>query len=91
MKAWIIKTALNAYYRKELHVLTMTAEDGLIKADVMLEGEKEPVHIELDYVMEDGRLAIRQVVCDRQWMTDVCSAYVEGESFDVPAALALVL
>lgn len=67
-----------------------------IELEVMLEGEKEPLHVKVNrYEMneEDGKdyIIINDVVTSRTWINAVAAKYLQGKRFKVPSEYASML
>ena len=67
-----------------------------IELEVMLEGEKEPLHVKVNrYEMskENGNdyTVINDVVTSRAWINTVAAQYLQGKKFKVPSEYASLL
>ena len=67
-----------------------------IELEVMLEGEKEPLHVKINrYEMseEGGKnyIVISDIVTSRAWINTVATQYLQGKKFEIPSEYASML
>ncbi len=76
--------------------LNLDSEKKSIEMEVMLEGEKEPltVNVQKYEMTQQGDkhfLKIQGVKTSRAWINTVASSYLEGKTFEIPAEYAKML
>ena len=93
-----VKIAINNYMKEygEMLKLNLDSEKKSIEMEVMLEGEKEPLTVNVDkYEMTQNGgkyfLKIQGVKTSRAWINTVASSYLEGKTFEIPAEYAKML
>ena len=74
----------------------LDSKEKSIELEVMLEGEKEPLHVKINrYELQqvDGKdyITIQDVHTSRAWINTVVSQYLEGKKFEIPAQYASLL
>jgi len=92
------KIAINNYMKEygEMLKLNLDSEKRSIEMEVMLEGEKEPLSVNVDkYEMTQNGgkhfLKIQGVKTSRAWINTVASSYLENKTFEIPAEYAKML
>jgi hypothetical protein len=92
------KIAINTQIKEfgKMLKLNLDSEKKRIEMEVMLDGEKEPLHVEVEqYVLKEeaGKhlLQIYGVKTSRAWINTVAASYLEGKSFEIPAEYAKML
>jgi hypothetical protein len=90
----VINTQIKEYGK--MLKLNLDSEKKRIEMEVMLEGEKEPLRVEVErYVLKEERgkhlLQIYGVKTSRAWINTVAASYLEGKSFEIPAEYAKML
>ena len=76
--------------------LNLDSNNKSIEMEVMLEGEKEPltVNVQKYEITQEGEkhfLKIQGVKTSRAWINTVASSYLEGKTFEIPAEYAKML
>jgi hypothetical protein len=92
------KTAINTQIKEFGRMLKFDLDSHTksISLEVMLEGEKEPLEVEVArYELEEegGRYLLRLygVKTSRAWINTLAVRYLEGKAFEIPAEYAKVL
>ena len=92
------KVAINTQIKEygEMLKLNLNSSNKSIEAEVMLDGEKEPLTVNVDrYEMteENGKhfLKVHGVTISRTWINTVASFYLNGKTFEIPAEYAKML
>jgi len=92
------KIAINHQIKEygEMLRLNLDSEKKCIEMEVMLEGEKEPlsVNVQRYEIAQEGDkhfLKIQGVETSRAWINIVASSYLEGKTFEIPAEYAKML
>ncbi len=89
-----INTQIKAY--GEMLKLDLDSKNKSITLDVMLEGEKEALRIQVsryELCEENGKhlLRVYGVETSRAWINTVAASYLEGRAFEIPAEYARLL
>jgi hypothetical protein len=90
MKALQAKLASSGLDWVKLESFQLSSRDKTISAELTLEGEDRPVHVELRYSLDDDNsVVIREVITSRKWMTEALKlAMVKtGNRFRLPGGL----
>jgi hypothetical protein len=92
------KIAINNQIKEygQMLKLNLDSEKKSIEMEVMLEGEKEPltVNVQKYEMTQQGDkhfLKIQGVKTSRAWINTVASSYLEGKTFEIPAEYAKML
>jgi len=92
------KIAINKQIKEygEMLKLNLDSSNKSIDAEVMLDGEKEPLVVKVDrYEMteENGKhyLKVHGVKTSRAWINTIASSYLDGKMFEIPAEYANML
>jgi len=92
------KAACNTLMSKYGKVLKLNVDSHAksLTAEVMLEGEKEPLFIEVEryeLFREEGRdlLKLYGIRTSRAWVNTLATNYVEGRSFEIPPEYAKIV
>jgi hypothetical protein len=93
-----VRTAINIQIKKYGKMLkfNLDSKNKSITLEVMLEGEKEALHIDIscyELTEKEGRyfLKIYGVKTSRAWINTFAEAYLEGKAFEIPAEYARLL
>ena len=93
-----IKIAINNQIKEygKMLKLNLDSNNKSIEMEVMLEGEKEPltVNVQKYEMTQEGKkhfLKIQGVKTSRAWINTVASSYLEGKTFEIPAEYANML
>ena len=93
-----LKAAINYKVKAygEMIGLKLDSESKTIALELMLEGEKEPLHVKVNrYELreEGGRyyLTAEDIVTSRAWINTVAAQYLHGQKFEIPAEYAKLL
>ena len=89
-----INTQIKEYGR--MLKLDLDSKSKRLSVEVMLEGEKEPLYVEVaryELCEEDGKhmLKIYGVHTSRAWINTLAGNYLEGKAFEIPAEYAKML
>jgi len=76
--------------------LTLDSKNSSIKLEVMLEGEAEPLYVNVDnYNLEDNngqyKIVLTGISTSRKWLNTLSSHYLDGKGFEIPAKYAQML
>ncbi len=76
--------------------LNLDSESKTIELELMLDGEKEPLHVKVNHYKlneEQGRhyLVAEDIVTSRAWINTVASQYLHGQKFEIPEEYAKLL
>jgi hypothetical protein len=92
------RTAVNSLMKEYGRMLKLDLDSArkCISMEVMLEGEKEPLHIDIsryELTEEEGRhtLKVYGIKTSRTWINTFAAAYLEGKAFEIPAEYARLL
>jgi hypothetical protein len=92
------KTAINTQIKEFGRMLKfdLDSKTKSITLEVMLEGEKEPLEVEVSrYELEEENgkylLKLYGVKTSRAWINTLVARYLEGREFDIPAEYAKLL
>lgn len=92
------KIAINNQIKEygEMLKLNLNSEQKSIEMEVMLEGEKEPLAVQVEQyelTEEGGRhfLKVHGVSTSRAWINTVAASYLEGKRFEIPAKYVKLL
>jgi hypothetical protein len=92
------KTAANSLMKEYGRMLRLDLDSAkkCISMEVMLEGEAEPLHINIscyELSEEEGEyfLKLYGVETSRTWINTFAAAYLEGKAFKIPAEYAKFL
>jgi hypothetical protein len=92
------KTAINTQIKEFGRMLKfdLDSKTKSITLEVMLEGEKEPLEVEVSrYELEEENgkylLKLYGVKTSRAWINTLVARYLEGRKFDIPAEYAKLL
>ncbi len=93
-----VKAALNRYMKEygKMLKLELDSKSKKVMMEVMLEGEKEPLRVEVEryeLTESDGKhyLKIYGIHTSRAWINTVAATYLEGKAFEVPEQYVSVL
>jgi hypothetical protein len=80
----------------EMLKLDLDSTRKTIEAEVMLEGEKEPLKVKVgryEMAERDGRyfLKIHAVTTSRAWLNTLAASYLDGREFEIPEQYAKML
>ena len=85
------KAALNSYMKEygRMLKLELDSKSKKVMLEVMLEGEKEPLQVELEryeLTEEGGKHYLKAygIHTSRAWINTVAATYLEGKAFEVP-------
>jgi hypothetical protein len=92
------RTAVNSLMKEYGRMLKLDLDSATkrISMEVMLEGEKEVLHIDIsryELTEEAGRyfLKVYGVETSRAWINTFAAAYLEGRAVEIPAEYARLL
>lgn len=90
----VINTQIKEYGR--MLKLDLDSKSKRLRVEVMLEGEKEPLYVEVaryELCEEGGKhmLKIYGVHTSRAWINTLVGNYLEGKAFEIPAEYAKML
>jgi hypothetical protein len=92
------KVAINYKVKEygEMIKLNLDSNAKTIELELMLEGEKEPLHVKVNrYELreENGRyyLIAEDIVTSRAWINTVAAQYLHGQKFEIPEEYAKLL
>jgi hypothetical protein len=93
-----LKAAINYKVKEygEMIKLNLDSNAKTIELELMLEGEKEPLHVKVNrYELreENGRyyLIAEDIVTSRAWINTVAAQYLHGQKFEIPEEYAKLL
>jgi len=93
-----VQMALNHKIKEfgEMIKLNLDSQNKTIELEVMLEGEKEPLHVKVNrYALneENGShyLVAEDIVTFRAWINTIASQYLSGQRFEIPQEYAKLL
>ncbi len=77
----------------EIVKLTLNSKFKSMDMEIMLDGEKESVKIQVEHyeITEENSLRISGVTTSRAWITSLAYNHLEGKTFDVPHEYAKML
>jgi hypothetical protein len=80
----------------EMLKFNLDSKSKTIELEIMLDGEKEPLHAKVNHYKlteEDGKnfLVAKDVVTSRAWINTVASQYLSGQKFEIPTEYAKML
>ena len=83
-------------YEAIFEKLTVPYDPKMIELELMLEGEKEPLHVKVNRyeLREEGSryyLVAEDIVTSRAWINTVAVQYLHGQKFEIPAEYAKLL
>jgi len=86
-----VKAALNRYMKEygKMLKLELDSKSKKIMMEVMLEGEKEPLRIEIEryeLTEEEGKHYFKAhgIHTSRAWINTVAASYMEGKALEIP-------
>ena len=86
-----VKTALNSYMKEygKMLKLELDSKSKKVMLEVMLEGEKEPLSVEIEryeLTEESGKHYLKAygIHTSRAWINTLAATYLEGKAFEVP-------
>ena len=92
------KVAINSYIKEygKMLKLNLDSENKSISLEVLLEGEKEPLAVQVEryeLTEENGKhlLKIYGIHTSRAWINTVAASYLEGKAFEIPSEYAKML
>ena len=92
------KAGINSYIKEygKMLKLTLDSKNKSITMEVLLEGEKEPLSVNVQHyelTEENGKhlLKIYGIQTSRAWINTVAGSYLEGKALEVPAEYAKML
>ena len=92
------KKAINSQIKEygEMLKLNLDSNNKSLEAEVMLEGEKEPLTVKIArYEMREEKgkhfLKINGVTTSRAWINTVATTYLEGKDFEISAEYASII
>ena len=93
-----VKIAINSQIREygKMLKLNVDSKNKCMMMEVMLEGEKEPLRVEVERyeLSQEGEkhlLKIYGVHTSRTWINTLAASYLEGKAFEIPAEYAKML
>ena len=80
----------------EMLKFNLDSKSKTIELEIMLDGEKEPLHVKVnsyELTEENGKsfLVAKDVVTSRAWINTVASQYLSGQKFEIPDEYAKML
>ena len=93
-----IKTAVNSKIKEygEMLKFSLDSKTKSIEMEVMLDGEKEPLHIKVNsysITEEDGKnfLVANDIVTSRAWINTIAKQYLNGQKVEIPSEYVSIL
>ena len=93
-----VKIAINRKVKEygKMIKLNLDSDNKTIELELMLDGEKEPLHVKVNHYKlshENGRhyLVAEDIVTSRAWINTVASQYLHGQKFEIPEEYAKLL
>jgi len=93
-----LRAAINRQIKEYGHMLKLDldSQKKSISVQLMLEGEKEVLDIEVgryELSEENGKYTLRlyNIRTSRSWMNTVAASYLEGRAFNIPSEYAKLL
>ena len=93
-----VQTAINYKIKEfgEMLKFNLDSKTKTIELELMLDGEKEPLHVKINNyeLREDGGkyyLVANDIITSRAWMNTVASQYLSGQKLEIPAEYAHML
>jgi len=93
-----VQTAINYKIKEfgEMLKFNLDSKTKTIELELMLDGEKEPLHVKINNyeLREDGDkyyLVANDIITSRAWMNTVASQYLSGQKLEIPAEYAHML
>ena len=90
--------ALNARMKRYGEVLRLQIDSKAksIDIEILLKGEKEPIHIAVnryEVIEEEGHwyLQAREIVSSREWINAVAESFLAGQRLEIPERYAKML
>jgi len=76
--------------------LSLNSKNNSIKLEVMLEGEAEPLYVNVDnYELKNNsgeyEMILTGITTSRMWLNKLSSQYLDGKGFEIPAKYAQML
>ena len=93
-----VKIAINHKVKEygKMIKLNLDSDNKTIELELMLDGEKEPLHVKVNHYklsQENNRhyLVAENIVTSRAWINTVASQYLHGQKFEIPEEYAKLL
>lgn len=71
--------------------LDIDAKADIIRGNILLEGESEPVQLEVFYHVEDEALVLESFRCERLWIEVTLNRYVKDQRIPVEDKMVRML
>ena len=93
-----VQAAINHKIKEfgEMLKFNLDSKTKTIELEIMLDGEKEPLHIKVnkyEISEESGKhyLIANDIVTSRAWINTIASQYLSGQKFEIPSEYASIL
>ena len=93
-----VKQAINYKLKDigEMRHFTLDSQKRTIELEIMLDGEKEPLHVnvqhyEITQVGEKHYLVAKDITTSRRWINVMAAQYLSGQKFEIPSEYAAML
>ncbi len=93
-----VKLAINNQIKEygKMLKLNLDSKQKCIEIELLLDGEKEPLHVKLNHYtlnQEEGKhyLVAEDIVTSRAWINTIASQYLNGHKFEIAEEYAKLL